>query len=118
MPENRSCPEFILNPLLVTEFKLAVNCANCKRWLPKSSKCREMIWVKEWVEWMAGDNVKPKCKYYSPITPGRKYCANCSKGIGVWCEEYLTLYKEYETTRKFKALDIMMRSNRGISGPV
>lgn len=52
MPENRSCPEFILNPLLVNEFKLAVNCANCKRWVLKLSKCREMIWVKEWVEWM------------------------------------------------------------------
>lgn len=57
---------------------------------------------------------KPKCKYYTPIAPGREYCGNCAKGIGVWCDKYLTAYEEYDTTCKFKALDMLMRTNRGI----
>lgn len=56
MPENRSCPEYIPNICLEAEFKLLVNCANCTRWLTTTLKCREMIWMKEWVEWIASQN--------------------------------------------------------------
>jgi len=64
-----------------------------------------------------GEVDKPQCKHYSPIVPVRQYCGNCAKGIGVWCDEYLTAHGEYETTRKFKALDMLMRTNRGIRFP-
>ena len=26
-----------------------VNCATCSRWLPQKQKCREELWVGEWV---------------------------------------------------------------------
>ncbi len=45
--ENRSCPEF-----LNIEPGLICNCPNCKRWLASKHKCREEIWVKEWVSYL------------------------------------------------------------------
>lgn len=42
--ENRSCKEFM------ELYKDArVNCATCNRWLPQKQKCREELWVGEWV---------------------------------------------------------------------
>lgn len=58
---------------------------------------------------------KPQCPHYNARNPKEKEgCSNCTKGIGIQCAEHLTLMKEYETARKMKALDMMMRSNRGV----
>lgn len=45
MDGNRSCKEFI--PLDKTDKQ--TNCVLCTRWNPRAEKCREMIWLKEWV---------------------------------------------------------------------
>jgi len=44
LTENKNCGEFLEN-----YDKALVNCATCKRWLFKIGKCREEIWVKEWL---------------------------------------------------------------------
>ena len=42
--ENRSCKEH------KPRYKGALpNCATCKRYIFRIGKCREMLWVKEWV---------------------------------------------------------------------
>lgn len=52
--ENRSCQEFISNPVIPSNFEILspppLNCANCKRWDVDKSKCKEEIWVKPWSE--------------------------------------------------------------------
>ena len=69
--ENRSCKEH------KPKYKgVLPNCATCRRYIWKTGKCREMIWVKQWV----GD--------------------------------------EYAEGMVFHAFDHMMRSNRGLSGPM
>jgi len=58
---------------------------------------------------------QPRCKHYAPKEPGcKEYCTNCKRGIGIQCAEHLTLLKEYETSKKFKSIDMLMRSNRGV----
>lgn len=44
-PESRSCKEH------KPRYKGALpNCATCRRYNWKTGKCREMIWVKEWIK--------------------------------------------------------------------
>ena len=45
MGENRACDEFMPIDILYNK----TNCASCVRW--RDNKCREMIWVKEWLQW-------------------------------------------------------------------
>lgn len=42
--KSRSCKEFI-----EAYADARVNCATCSRWLPQKQKCREELWVGEWV---------------------------------------------------------------------
>lgn len=59
-----------------------------------------------------------QCEYYDPKGPDLKVnCTNCKLWVGPRCLNHLTLLKEYETTKKFKALDRMMRDNRGVIIP-
>ena len=58
---------------------------------------------------------QPRCKHYAPKEPGLKEnCVNCKRGIGIQCADHHTLLKEYETSKKFKSIDMLMRSNRGV----
>lgn len=42
--KSRSCKEFIEKYA-----DARVSCATCSRWLPQKQKCREELWVGEWV---------------------------------------------------------------------
>lgn len=61
MSENRSCQEFIPKPVIPSNYEEPtaphVNCANCKRWNIDEKKCHEMIWVKDWVEYTAEEDL-------------------------------------------------------------
>lgn len=56
MPENRSCPEFIPKTIISSNYEeltvQLVNCANCKRWNIDKQKCREEIWLIEWIKYL------------------------------------------------------------------
>lgn len=55
------------------------------------------------------------CKDYKPRdSKARQNCPNCYEWLSVKCLKHLELVKEYETTKKFKMLDRMMRDNRGV----
>lgn len=62
---------------------------------------------------------EPRCKHYKAKETGYKEnCANCFRWIGIECINHLELVNRYQTSKKFAELDMMMRSNRGISGPM
>ncbi|TGE35891.1 hypothetical protein E4K67_22505 [Desulfosporosinus fructosivorans] len=57
-----------------------------------------------------------KCKYFDPVERGCKVnCANCRKLTGSKCKDHVNILREYEESPGFKAIDRMMRGNRGIT---
>ena len=60
MSKNRSCKEFIPKPIIPSNYEELTaphnNCANCIRWSTEKERCREEVWVKEWIEYTTNPN--------------------------------------------------------------
>ena len=57
----------------------------------------------------------PICRHYSPKDlKAKDGCANCYKRIGIECLSHLESMNEYQTAKKFDALDKAMRMNKGV----
>lgn len=58
---------------------------------------------------------EPRCKHYKPrdIKAGEN-CVNCFRWVGIQCVYHSLLASDYESSDKFRALDRMMRDNKGV----
>ena len=60
-----------------------------------------------------------KCRRFQPSGAGcRENCVNCKRWNGIRCKDEKDLTKQYEETEEFKIFDHMMRTNRGLKGPL
>jgi hypothetical protein len=62
-----------------------------------------------------GEVISMKCWHYEPKNKDdSETCINCHHWGGTKCKDEALLRKRYEESPKFKALDHMMRGNRGV----
>ena len=60
-----------------------------------------------------------KCKHFKVQDKKAKaICRNCIRWIGAPCEGYQAIANNHLELNKFDAYDQMMRTNKGIQGPM